>query len=240
MNLQLMKKLCNLNEEKIYKILLEYLFSCNYKVFHKDNYIYAEGTLPICLLAHMDTVFKAPPAENQFIYDQEQSILWAPYGAGFDDRAGIYCIIAILESGLRPSLVFTKGEESGGIGANDLIADHPKCPFHRCNALIQLDRANYNDSVFYNCDNQRFEDYINKYGFKTDLGTFTDISIIAPSWKIAAVNLSVGYVDEHSESERLYCNWCDETIEKVKKIVEESVGMPYFKYIPYKFTKQKN
>lgn len=232
MNLKLIKKLCLLEKPKLDKLLTKYLFSKGYRqIRHTDSYIMAEGDLPICLIAHMDTVFKYVP--DEFFYDAQKKVLWAPHGAGFDDRAGIYCILQILENGFKPSIIFTDKEESGGIGARKLVTDFPECPFIDCRALIELDRAYKNDAVFYECDNEHFEKYIEKFGFKLEWGTFTDISIIAPAWKIAAVNLSVGYEDEHTGSERLHCGWCDDTIKKVKKILINSPNMLSYAYIPY-------
>ena len=232
MNLKLIKKLCLLDKPKLDKVLTKYLFSKGYRqIRHTDSYIMAEGDLPVCLIAHMDTVFKYPP--DEFFYDAQKKVLWAPHGAGFDDRAGIYSILQILEGGFKPSIIFTDLEESGGLGARKLVKDFPDCPFVDCRALIELDRAYQKDAVFYECDNEHFEKYIEKFGFKLEWGTFTDISIIAPAWKIAAVNLSVGYEDEHSGSERLHCDWCDDTIRKVKKILINSPHMLSYAYIPY-------
>ena len=232
MRLEIIKNLCSVDEEKLKRILYKFLSSHGYKNIKKTNdYIIAEGTYPICLIAHMDTVFSFPPYKDNFIYDDKKKILWSYYGAGFDDRAGIYAIIEIIKAGFNPSVIFTTGEEIGGVGAYQLINDYPICPFN-CNALIQLDRMGKQDMVFYQCDNPDFENYIGKYGFDLAKGTFTDISIIAPQWGIAAVNLSIGYEDEHTTSERLHCDWCDETIKKVKNIIAGSQSMRSFSYIP--------
>ena len=226
-----MKKLCTLQQNKLRKILIKFLYSKGYKnVIHKESFIIAEGELPICLIAHMDTVFRYEPEE--FFYDSQKKMLWAPGGAGFDDRVGIYMILNLIEKGYKPSVVFTDKEETGGIGARELVVAFPECPFKDCRALIQLDRANKNDAVYYNCGNTAFENWVEKYGFKFDWGTFSDISIIAPQWRIAAVNLSVGYIDEHTESERLYCGWCDANIRKVEKMLKDSPSIMSYSYIP--------
>ena len=193
-------------------------------------YIIAEGDLPICLCAHMDTVFPIPPKDIYF--DSEQSIMWSPQGLGADDRAGIYCIINLLEMGFKPSIILTDLEEYGGKGADALVAKYPTCPFQKCKALIQLDRQGENDSVFYECDNVEFENKINSYGFKTDFGSFTDISIIAPTWEIAAVNLSVGYKNEHQYIETLNLKQCHATINKVSKMLKDCNNWGYYVYIP--------
>lgn len=232
MNLRLLKDLCCVDVPRLRKILCKFLYGHGYKnIKHTQGYIMAEGTLPICLIAHMDTVFKFIPHKDNFLYDKAKHVLWSPYGSGFDDKAGIYSIIEIIEAGFRPSIIFTNEEELGGIGAHSLIKQYPQCPFQDCRALIELDRANEKDMVFYNCANEDFADYIEKYDFELAWGSFTDISVIAPAWEIAAVNLSVGYLDEHTASERLYCDWCDATIEKVKGIMRDSEAMPSFSYI---------
>lgn len=227
----LVRKMCSLSTEKIKKVWISYLQSKNFKrVHYTDNYIIAEGDLPLCLIAHMDTVFKYQPAVNSFFYDADKEVLWYPFGAGFDDRAGIAAIYEIIESGYRPSIILTDGEERGCIGSSALINNIPKCPFKDCRCLIQLDRTHKQDMVFYDCGNVDFIKYIGKFGFKEDFGTFSDISILAPAWDIAAVNLSVGYYLEHSASEYLNLRELKGTIKKVKKILDKSQDMPFFPY----------
>lgn len=232
MDLNLIKKLCCLKESTLRKELVKFLYSKKYKVKYTHDYILAEGDIPICLIAHMDTVFKHKPTMDNFLYDNTKKVLWVPYGAGFDDRAGIYAIMQILSTNLRPHIIFTNGEEIGGIGATALINKYKKIPFS-CKMIIELDRTGKNDAVFYNCDNIDFMEKIESFGFEINFGTFTDISIIAPAWGVAAVNLSVGYLDEHSGMERLYCNWTDGTIKKVIEILSNEENFPYYEYIPF-------
>ena len=221
---------------KVYNVLVKFLYKHGYKrIERQPHFIMAEGLDPVCLIAHMDTVFNFQPEKEDFLYDAEKQVLWSPYGTGFDDRAGIAGIIELVMRGHRPHIIFTDLEEVGGIGARELINAYPHCPFKNCKALIELDRANENDAVYYDCDNKKFEEFISRYGFVTDLGTFSDISIIAPAWKIAAVNLSIGYLDEHSSSERLVCSWFDVTIDKVSKIIEDISSEKKFRYIKMKY-----
>ena len=232
MGLKLIKKLCSLNKRSLEIMLIKYLKELGYTIKFSNEYIIAEGQLPVCLLAHMDTVFAQPP--KNFFYDKEKTTLWSPDGLGADDRAGIYSIINILEEGYRPSLIFTDGEERGGIGASALIQKFPDCPFSECKALIQLDRQGSKDAVFYGCDNPDFTKLIVSYGFEEEWGTFTDISIIAPQWKIAAVNLSVGYFNEHQRIEFLNLVHCHSTINKVKEMLKDCTEWLSYSYIPAK------
>ena len=75
---------------------------------------------------------------------------------------------------------------------------------------------------------------INSFGFKTDWGSFSDISILAPEWGIAAVNLSIGYESEHSQIERLFCRATERTIRKVCLMLEDADKVSKFVYIERK------
>ena len=87
-------ELCKLTDAGIHKFASD-LIKKHYKRYTiTDQYIIAEGDIPVCLIAHMDTVFKTPPVD--FFYDQEQQVLWSPDGLGTDDRAGIYAIAEIV------------------------------------------------------------------------------------------------------------------------------------------------
>lgn len=234
MNIKLMKYLCSLNQETLKNTIHNYLLKKYDKVVHTHDYVFAEGTIPICLVAHLDTVFKTLP--DEIYYDSDQKVMWSPQGLGADDRAGVYAILEILEAGYRPSVVFTTNEEIGGLGALKLVEDYPECPFPNLKAIIELDRQGEKDCVFYDCDNSDFETYIQSFGFTPAFGSFSDISFIAPGWGAAAVNLSVGYVDEHSYYERLYTNHLDATIAKVKEILNKSISMLNYAYIPMKYS----
>ena len=228
MNLEAIKKLCDTDVNTLKKFLVKFLQKKGYsRIFNREDYIIAEGDIPICLVAHVDTVFSSYknfyflPDEMRWFYDSNQDLLWKAYGAGFDDRAGLYALIEIVKAGYRPHIIFTDEEEIGGIGAQSIIADFKSPPFF-CSFLIQLDRRGGKDAVFYECDNENFTKYITSFDFEKMPGTFSDICFIAPAWKRAAVNLSIGFLDEHTESERLYCYLCDATIEKVKMILEDN------------------
>lgn len=194
------------------------------------DFVCAWGEIPVALVAHMDTVHVTPPVE--IFHDSEQGVIWSPEGIGADDRAGVYAIINLLTDGYRPTVILTTREETGGRGAEAFIEAFPE-PKVPVNFLIELDRRGKEDMVFYDCDNPQFTEFIGKYGFVEDWGSFSDISVIAPDWEIAAVNLSIGYDDEHTKAERLYYRVMLETIAKVRRILDDAaIECPSFKYIP--------
>lgn len=225
-DLELFKRIARLNQKNLKDMLERTLVSMGYKIDSHASYISAPGTIPVVLVAHMDTVFKAPPTE--FFYDEQQGVLWSPDGLGADDRAGVFAILKILGSGLRPHVLFCCDEEIGGLGASDAAKN--KNMFEDVRYIIEFDRQGTSDCVFYNCDNDDFIDYVESFGFIEAFGTFSDISLICPAWRVAGVNLSVGYKYEHSIAERLHVRALKATIERAKTMLKQE-EIPHFKYI---------
>lgn len=192
------------------------------------NYLIAEGDIPIALVAHLDTVHAVEPF--QFFYDEKEMVMWSPQGLGADDRAGVILILSILSEGYRPHLIFTTGEEHGGIGANELVKNFNEAPFD-IDFMIELDRCGSEDAVFYNCMNHSFIDYICGFGFTFEEGSFTDICILGRNWNVAAVNLSVGYYNEHTKAEYWDLFEADDTITKVINILRSKNDNTYM-YVP--------
>lgn len=221
------EKIAMLSQDSLKSVMTSFLKKKYKDVVATNAYVYAEGNIPIGLVAHLDTVFSKPPVE--IFYDTRKNVMWSPQGLGADDRAGIFAIIKIIQSGLRPHIILTTDEEIGGVGATEL-AKLP-CPFKDLRYLIQLDRRGTNDCVFYDCDNVDFIDYVEEFGFTEAWGSFSDISVLCPAWEIAGVNLSVGYRDEHSYEELLYVSPLLSTIDKVKKMLTAK-DIPSFIYIP--------
>lgn len=224
---KLLENILMTKQSSLKNVLATYLGKKYKNVVQTPEYLYAEGTIPIALVAHMDTVFAEPPTE--IFYDTRKNVMWSPQGLGADDRAGVFCILKIIEAGYRPHIIFTTDEEMGCIGASKL-AEIP-CPFKDLRYIIELDRRGFSDCVFYDCDNPEFTDYVENFGFVTEWGSFTDISEICPAWGVAGVNLSVGYRDEHSYTEVLFVGAMLLTISRVKNMLDEK-EIPNFKYIP--------
>jgi hypothetical protein len=229
---KLMKTLVGMSQEGLRRTMATYLENKYPKLIQTKDYLYAEGDIPIALVAHLDTVF-AKPAKDVF-YDREQGVMWSPQGLGADDRAGIFAIIKILQSKYRPTVILTTDEEKGCLGSDKLVIDFPEAP-SKLNYIIQLDRRGTNDCVFYDCDNDAFVKYVEQFGFIENFGSLSDISVICPEWGMAGVNLSVGYEGEHSETEILHVGPLLATIEKVKVMLSQQ-DIPEFQYIPSQYS----
>lgn len=234
---QILERLISMNQKKVKKTVSTFLKKKYPKVIEDKEFIIAEGNIPIALVAHMDTVWEKDSfhKRDKIFYDVRRGVMWHPHGAGFDDRAGVFAILKIIKDGFRPHIIFTTDEEKGGIGAVALTEKFPKSPFSDLKYIIELDRANEADCVFYDCYNEDFINYVESFGFVEAWGSFSDIGLICPEWKIAGVNLSIGYKDEHTRSEILQANALLLTIDKVEKMLSQVNNIEPFKYIasPY-------
>lgn len=226
---KLYEAIVKLNISNIVPILAKSLQKkYNDVIVEEDNdYIIAVGDIPIALVAHMDTVFQTTP--TNIYYDPEAEIVWSPTGGIGDDRVGIFLIMKLLQqTKLRPYIFLMNDEEFGGLGAQSLIQNYPLCNWN-INFFIELDRHGKDDAVFYTCGNKEFTDFICAYGFKEQIGLFSDISIICPAWGIAGVNLSVGYENEHSLLEIWNVKNGYDTYTKLLNILSKK--SPFFEYI---------
>lgn len=198
------------------------------------DYILVKGEAPIMLVAHLDTVHKSPV--KTICKSRDKTVWMSPEGIGGDDRCGVYAILKAYESvDVKPWLLFTCDEEIGCVGAGVFADDFktkkylPK-ELKKLKCIVEIDRRGSDDAVFYDCDNADFEAYVNGKGFKTALGSFSDICYIAPGLGVAAVNLSSGYYNAHTEHEFIVVPELERIIEKVIEMVCESTDAEFPRY----------
>lgn len=223
----LFEKICCMTEAQLFRAMKQLLTNKYDKVSTDDkNYIVAEGNIPVALVAHLDTVFNHP--SDEVFYDMRKGICWSPDGLGADDRAGVFAILNIIQRGLRPHIIFTTGEEKGGIGAQALAENYL---FKELLYMIELDRQGENDMVFYQCYCPAFISYVGKFGFLEKRGSYSDISFLMDTWNTCGVNLSIGYRDEHSYGETLFVDAMFATIDKVEAMLRDVEASRITKFI---------
>ena len=200
-----LEKIFTYSDVDLKNALVFELMSCGYSdecMYNNKDFLYVEGNAPYLLVAHLDTVHKQTP--SIICYSADGNYIMSPQGIGGDDRCGVYIILSLVKNlSFKPHILFTMGEEKGCIGAHafvDFLCDNvDKIPDVKF--IIEYDRKGNNDCVFYQCDNKDFEKFVNGFGFKTSIGSRSDISVIAPELGAAAVNLSSGYYNPHTEHE---------------------------------------
>lgn len=214
-----------LPQNKLKGKLQNELGQLGYKAKAKDGFVFARGDIPVMLVAHMDTVHIAPPKNIWFSYDMDK--ITSNEGIGGDDRCGVYIIMEILKkTKLRPNILFVEDEEIGGIGSRKFITRYREDNLD-LDYIIEIDRRGKDDSVFYDLDNDDFEDYVNSFGFITSWGSYTDICELCPHFKVAGVNLSSGYYNPHTKSEYVVISEMIDIKNKVIKMLKEYKNKDY-------------
>ena len=220
-------QICKMPQKSLKKYVAKKLNETHKKIINADGFVYAQGTFPVLLVAHLDTVHKELP--TQFFYDEIQGALSSPQGIGGDDRCGVYMIFKVLEK-YNCSVLFCEDEEIGCVGAEKFIKSNTAKNLE-FNYIIEFDRKGSNDAVFYECANNKFEEFITKEFYKTAYGSFSDISVIAPFLKCAAVNLSCGYYNAHTTDEYVVIADMEDSIEWACKILARTTEEDKFEYI---------
>lgn len=235
MNMNSFENLCRIKDQMKLKGMLEKELRKFYpEVINKDGFVYAPSkNVDIMLTAHMDTVHDKSCKHIYKVVREGKDALWSPEGIGGDDRCGIWIILQILRTTeYRPAILFCEDEEIGGVGSKK-FAKWIRQTEEGVNLkyLVQIDRRNGNDAVFYDCGNVEFQHYIeNKTGFVEAHGTFTDICNISPELDVASVNLSCGYYLEHTLNHYVIPAEMDRTREAVLLLLEDVKNVEKFDY----------
>lgn len=221
------EKICRMSQKDLKKFVANKLKETHNKVIVDDGYVFAKGDFPVLLVAHLDTVHKELPREIH--YDTNIGSLSSPQGIGGDDRCGVYMVLEVIKQ-FNCSVLFCEDEEIGGVGAEKFTRTKLAKSLE-FNYMIEFDRKGSNDAVFYNCANEDFEKFITKDFYKTAWGSFSDISVLAPFFGCAAVNLSCGYYNAHTTNEYVVVTEMDESIYYACKILERTNVNEQFEYI---------
>ena len=198
------------------------------QVERKGHYIYIDNRHPLCLVAHVDTVrIKSISLEekNGIIRNKHKAAL------GADDRAGVFALFQLAHLGCN--LLFTAGEEVGGIGAQYAAND---LDFNGVNLFIELDRKGANEYVFYSSSlPKQVKKYVESFGYREDWGSYSDI---AEFEKIPGVNLSIGYYSQHTANEHLVLDEMQLNINRVQRMIENPIDKLYKPANQYKKSKR--
>lgn len=189
-----------------------------------------------CLVAHLDTINtkrknsgysygtyyqtstttsteKDRTPEEEDILVTERYILLSPeckssiQCLGADDRVGVKTILDIIETGLRPHILFTTDEEVGCVGSRKAVEKNALEGLKMASMLIQIDRGvherSWHEMVTYDFDPEShkeiFDELRKTYTMAT--GSYTDVAVLGPHLDKPIVNVSASYMHEHTTDE---------------------------------------
>lgn len=226
-NKKLLEKIYRMSEKELKNFTKQTLQKTYERVVCQDGFVFAQGTFPVLLVSHLDTVHKE--CVKEIVYSDNGNVIYSPQGIGGDDRNGVYSVLEIIKK-FNCSVLFCEQEEIGGIGA-DKFAKSALASELEFNYIIEFDRANANDAVFYQCANDEFEAFITQDFYKTNYGSYSDICDVAPALGCAAVNLSCGYYKAHTTSEYVVLSEMEKSIEAACAILERTTENDKFEYV---------
>lgn len=229
-------EILRMRQKELKHYLAGYLKEADYNIVRKKGFLYAKGEVPVLLVAHLDTVHQEKP--NIICQSEDGRYVMSPQGIGGDDRCGVFMILQIINQ-VRCHVLFCEDEETGGNGARAFAGSGIKV---NVNYIVEMDRRGNNDAVFYDCNNPKFTDFICTFGFTEALGSFSDVSVIAPYLKTAAVNISAGYYNEHRLNEVIDTFAMQNNVDRIIQMVQtQTEKFPYMRrrFIANSFYRQQ-
>jgi hypothetical protein len=189
------------------------------------NYLFYPSGSPLLLQAHIDSL---ADYGDKYKLLGSKNILTANGILGADDRAGVFALIEIRARCIArkltiPSLLFTNFEESGGRGMEEFLKTVSVDDFKHINLAIAIDRRGCNDYVSYVSLEKEVEKYIERFGFISAHGSYSDIKEFSEMTLIPSVNLSAGYYAQHTKMERLHIDELYLTINRVISMIREPI-----------------
>lgn len=199
----------------------------------------------IMLVSHIDDVYEddakmmGKTRRNIHIEEGEKGfVLLADYenelGLGADDGLGVlsslflYHLFKKYDYEKTPVVLICNYEERHGIGAEEFCRDVmygrlyevSRDDIDKITYMIELDRRDCKDCVFYNDEPEEFVRYIESFGFERNRGAFSDIEVLGEYFNKCSVNLSIGYFNNHNPvKERADLGCTKETLYKVINMI---------------------
>jgi hypothetical protein len=223
---------CRMTQQEVKKYMKKYLTDNKYEVVDQDGFLYAKGTVPVLLVAHMDTVHRQKCKTIVHVDNK----LSSPQGIGGDDRCGVFIIMNLVKE-LHCSVLLCEDEEKGCIGASKFKratykdAEGNEQRYIKnldVNYMVEFDRRGKNDAVFYHCGNEEFIDFIEDMtNFKFANGSMSDISALMEEANLSAVNLSCGYYNAHTTCEYVIYDEMMDTVDAATALIKEKCDKPF-------------
>lgn len=148
-------------------------------------HVFQDNGSQVLAVAHLDTVQKT----NHFFQDDKDTVCCGQ----LDDRLGVFLLLDVLPAmGIEYDLLLTEGEESGMTTAVNFK------PPKEYNWMFSFDRCG-DDVVLYQYETDDLLTKLEKAGFLTGIGSYSDISDMG-HLKCAGFNFGCGYHNCHSEN----------------------------------------
>ena len=220
-------------EEEVVQFLPPFLKKDNH-----GNYYHIIGNSDTAFTCHIDTASRSKNEINLIEFEKGGQTFIATDGKsilGADDKAGVTVLMYMIHNKVPGVYWFFIGEERGGIGSRAVTNDYGSYGFMKdIKKVISFDRRNYysviTQQMGVQCCSNEFArslcNEMNSHGMELDLdptGVFTDSANfidLVPE----CTNISVGYFDEHRNSE-------SQNLSYLEKLCKASVACDWSKLV---------
>ncbi len=180
------------------------------------NYYRIIGKSTTMFTSHLDTADRNKSTTVLYEIEKEGEIFIVTDGTtilGADDKAGVAVMLYMMSHEIPGIYYFFIGEERGGIGSGKVANNFEETKhLHLIKKCVSFDRRNYHSIITSQLGKQCCSDEfatalsneLNSNGLKTSLdptGIYTDSANFIDDIP-ECTNISVGYFDEHTGSER--------------------------------------
>lgn len=203
------------------------IYGCEVTEDSAGNLYVRKGEADIypAMCAHMDEVHYQK--NRRIIFDGDlvygKSRRGERIGIGADDKNGIYAILETLRERPVMKALLTVVEENGGVGAGRADLGF----LYDCSIVMECDRKGNSDLItsIYGtciCDDETRDKLLGLgYGFKEEIGIFTDVYVLKRrGLKAPCVNVSAGYYYPHINDECTVLSELDNTVKFAGAVME--------------------
>ena len=188
------------------KHVREYLLRWNHKLsVDKSGNAYLIRPDTILLCAHMDTVGSLEAQKNLHKIKLIDGAISGTHNIGADDKCWIAIAMELYETNPdRFSLLFTVGEESGGLWVQDFVDEHAD-ELRKLKYCVIADRKWSKDIIWSNngyCTeefNAIVHEYMKPFWYKPEIGVYCDADVLYEY--LNCINVSCGYYNAHTNDE---------------------------------------
>jgi len=152
-----------------------------------ERYAFKDNDATILAVAHCDTVHEG---FYPYVFDAKNLLVYTPE---LDDRIGVYIITSLLPRlGVKCDVLLTENEEWCSSTAKDFKTEK------KYNWIMEWDRRGAG-CVLYQYDTPELRNIMQKYDFKVEVGSYTDICDL--HWLgVSGINFATGYTNEHTKT----------------------------------------
>lgn len=143
---------------------------------------------------------------------------------GADDGAGLAVMLNLMKNGVLGGYCFTTGEEVGGIGAEEVLKEHPTF-LKQYKRSIEIDRRRCEEIIYEQsmgeCASEEFTKWLcDELGMghkPSEFGSYTDVATFAELIP-ENVNIASGYINAHTVNEQVDLVYLDKLAEQLAKV----------------------